>query len=166
VKNPTFALTLSFLAVGAAAGYAADRYAMARSARIERVEIQEMLKKSVALAAEHPHAFGTGSPASLSDLSLKLLAQEAAVSRNVPLGYLSETERETEKGRREHQVLVRLVNAGHRNLVLYLQDLELRGGGARVKELHIRPSRECLDCYEEVEVVLSKTVASPDEKKP
>ncbi len=167
MKSPVFVLTLAALAVCAAAGVAADRYTAARAAREERDQAQQDLKKAVALVAEHPRAFGPDAPAPGSDaLSLKALAQEAAAARNVPLGYLSESERDADKGRRERQVLLRLVNAGHPNLVLFLQDLESRGGGARIKELHVRPSREIADAYEDVEIVLSKTVAVSPEKKP
>jgi len=166
VKNAAFALTLAALAVCAAAGYAADRYSAAKSAREGREEAQQALQKAVALSAEHPRAFGANAATPTGDSSLKSLAQETAASRNVALGYLSESERDTEKGRHERQVLVRLVNAGHPNVVLFLQDLEARGGGAKIKELHVRPSREIPDAYEEVEVVVSKTVASTTEKKP
>lgn len=166
MKRPAVALTLAALVVCAAAGYAADRYAAATVARVEREEAQQALKKAVGLAAEHPRAFGPNAAAPGGDSSLKALAQEAAASRNVSLGYLSESERDVEKGRRERQVLIRLINAGHPNVVLFLQDLETRGGGARVKELHVRPSREIPDAYEEVEIVVSKSVATPDEKKP
>lgn len=166
MKNPAVVLAFAALAVCAAAGYAADRFAAARSAREEREQAQDLLQKAVALAAEHPRAFGPDAAAPTGDSSLKTLTQEAAAGRNVAIGYLSESEREAEKGRRERQVLVRLVNAGHPNLVLFLQDLEHRGGGAKIKELHVRPSREIPDAYEEVEVVLSKTTAAPAEKKP
>jgi hypothetical protein len=166
VKNPAYVLALAVLAVAGAGGFAADRYAAAASARREREDAQQSLKKAVALAAEHPRAFGPDAPTPGGDSSLKTLAQEAATGRNVSLGYLSESERDTDKGKRERQVLVRLVNAGHPNLVLFLQDLETRGGGAKIKELHVRPSREVPDAYEEVEIVLSKTISVAPEKKP
>jgi hypothetical protein len=166
VKKSAFVLTIAALGVVAAAAGASNRYAAAAAARAGREEVQQALVKAVALAAEHPRAFGPDAAAPMGDSSLKALAQEAAASRGVSLGYLSESERETDKGRRERQVLLRLVNAAHPNLVLFLQDLETRGGGAKVKELHLRPSREIPDAYEEVEVVLSKTVAAQTERKP
>jgi hypothetical protein len=164
VRNPAFVLALAALAVVAAGGFAADRYGAARAAREEREDAQRSLEKAVSLAAEHPRAFGPQAILPATDSALKTLAQEFAAGRNVTIGYLTESERETDKGRRERQVLVRLVNPGHPNLILFLQDLETRGGGARVKEIHVRPSREIPDAYEEAEIVLSKIVA--EEKKP
>jgi hypothetical protein len=156
VKSPVFVLTLVALAVAAAAGVAVDRAAAARSARDEREEAQRQLEKAVALAAQHPRAFGARSALPAREAGLKSLAQETATERNVTIGYLSETERDADKGCRERQVIIRVVNVGHANLVLFLQDLENRGGGARIKEIHVRPSREIVDTYEEAEIVLSK----------
>lgn len=159
MKSPAFVLTLAVFAVAAAAGFAADRRAAAASARAEREDTQRRLEKAVALAGEHPNAFGSRSAPAARDAALKSLAQEAATGRDVNLAYLSESDRDSDKGRRERQVIVRLVNADHANLVLFLQDLEARGGGARIKELHVRPSKNIPDAYEEVEVVLSRVSA-------
>ena len=165
MKGSLFVLTLIALAVAAAGGFAADRYSAARTAREERDEAQRALEKAVRLAAEHPRAFGPHAVApSSGESGLKTLAQEFATSRNVTIGYLTESERESEKGRRERQMIIRLVNAGHPNLILFLQDLENRGGGAKVREIHVRPSREITDAYEEAEIVVSKF--APEEKKP
>ena len=166
MKTPAFVLTLVALMVLAAGAYAADRCAAARTARGNREEARLQLEKAVELAAAFPRAFGPLATAPTRDAALKTLAQETAVNRSVTIGYLAESERDADKGRRERQVILRLVNAGHSNLVLFLQDLERRGGGAKVKEIHVRPSRVISDAYEEVEVVLSKVSASPEEKKP
>jgi len=165
VKHPAFVLTLAALVVAASAGFAADRYSAARLAREERDEARRSLEKAVKLAAEYPRAFGPQAMVPLAGESgLKTLAQEFAASRSVTIGYLTESERESEKGRRERQVIIRLVNAAHPNLILFLQDLESRGGGAKVKEIHVRPSRDIVDAYEEAEIVVSKL--APEEKKP
>lgn len=164
MKSPTFVLSLAALAA-AAGGFSADRYAAARQAREEREEAQAALEKAVKLAADHPRAFGVHAITPVAgESALKTLAQEFATSRSVTIGYLTESERESDKGRRERQVLIRLVNAGHPNLILFLQDLESRGGGAKVKEIHVRPSRDVADAYEEAEIVVSKL--APEEKKP
>jgi len=166
MKNPIPVLILAGLVVASAGAYAAERYAGVLSARQECRDLEQSLGKALALAEGHPRAFGSIAPANSAGGPLKALAQEAAVSRNITLAYLSESERDAEKGRRERQVLVRLQNAAHSNLVLYLQDLEVRGGGAVVREIHVRPSREIPDTYEDVEVVLSRTSVAPAEKKP
>jgi hypothetical protein len=166
MRSPAFVLSLAALAVLASAGLAADRWVAARAARAEREEAELALEKAAVLAREHSRVFGPLAAAPARDASLKVLAQELATGRNVTLGYLSESEREGEKGLRERQVILRLVGAAHPNLVLYLQDLESRSGGAKVKEIHVRPSREVPDVYEEAEIVLSKSVAAPEGKKP
>jgi hypothetical protein len=167
MKSPAFVLGLVALLVAGAGGFAADRGFSARTARAEREEAQGQLEKAVKLAAEHPRVFGPEAvvhPA--GDSTLKTVAQETATSRQVTIGFLSESERDADKGRRERQVIIRLVNAGHPNLIRFLQDLESHGGGARVKEIHVRPSREVPDAYEEAEIVLSKVSGAPADKKP
>jgi hypothetical protein len=166
MRSPAFILSLVALAVAAAGAFAAERGLAARTARSQREEAQSQLEKAVKLAAEHPRAFGPQAVTSAGDSALKTVAQEAATSRQVTIGFLSESERDADKGRRERQVIIRLVNAGHPNLILFLQDLESRAGGAKVKEIHVRPSRELPDAYEEAEIVLSKVSAAPVEKKP
>jgi hypothetical protein len=49
---------------------------------------------------------------------------------------------------------VRLVHPAHRNLVLFLGDLEARAG--RVREIHVRPSTSKADHYEEAEIVVAR----------
>jgi hypothetical protein len=165
VKSPAFVLTFAALLLAAAGGFAADRCSAARQAREEREEAQRSLEKAVKLASEYPRAFGPHAVAPVAGESgLKTLAQEFATSRSVTIGYLTESDRESDKGRRERQMIIRLVNAGHPNLVLFLQDLESRGGGAKIKEIHVRPSRDIPDAYEEAEVVVSRF--APEEKKP
>jgi len=161
-----FALILAVLAVCIAAGIAADRMAVASSARREREAARESLRRAAALLVEHPQVFGPGASSRTGGVSLKTLVEEAARIRNVSLGYLSETQRETDRGPQERQVLIRLLNAVHSNVVFFLQDLETRSCGARIKELHLRPSRVLPDTYEEVEVVVSKGVPKTDGKGP
>jgi hypothetical protein len=165
-KRPTLVLGLAALTFLSGAGFAADRWAAARAARGAREEAEGCLEKATALARKYPRVFGPLPSPSARGSSIKVLAQEFAASRNVTLGYLSESEREGEKGRRERQVILRLMDAPHPNLVRFLEDLEGRSGGAKVKEIHIRPSREIPDAYQEAEIVLSKGVTAAPEKKP
>jgi hypothetical protein len=155
-------LALGLLAVLAAGGAHLDRVGARDQVRLEREAAQAQLETALRQAATRPSRFGVLAAAPAADGSLKPLAQELAASRQVPLGYLSESERDGEGGRRERQLVLRLVNAPHPNLVRFLEDLEARGAGARVKEVHLRPSREHPDAYEEAEVVLAR----PAEKAP
>jgi len=166
VRSPVFVLTFAAAALIATGGFALNRYAAARNARGARESAQRDLEKAVKIAAEHPRSFGPEAVPAQTGAALKSLAQGLATSRGVTIGYLTENDREADKGRRERQVMIRLVSPGHQNLVLFLQDLESRGGGAKVKELHLRPSKDVTDAYEEAEVILSKTAPVAEEKKP
>ncbi|HEV3029547.1 MAG TPA: hypothetical protein VG457_18360, partial [Planctomycetota bacterium] len=122
-------------------------------------------ERAAHLIAQHPDSFGVhGSTA--EEGSLKTIAQECAARHGVTIGYLAENERDTEKDRREHQVILRVANAPHSSLIHFLEDLERRRAGAWIKEIHVRPSREVADTYEEAEIVLSKSSAASLEKKP
>jgi len=162
MRHGGIVLLASLLAAAGAGAFALDRAAGFRSASIERDSAQKDLESALALAERHPRAFGPGAGSS-GESALKGLAQQSAKNRGVTIGFLSESEREAEKGRRERQIHVRLVNAPHRGLVQFLEDLEAKGSGATVKELHLRPSPDG-DVYLEAELVLSKLVSAPGEK--
>jgi hypothetical protein len=156
---------MALMAVSVSGLYAVDRYAHARELARERESAERDLDQALGLISQHPTLFGSHMTGGEGG-DLKVIAQESASRRGVSIGYLSESDRETEKGRREHQVVIRLAGAPHPNLVLFLQELEKRGAGSRIKEIHVRPSHEVPDAYEEAEIVLTKTVASPSEKRP
>jgi hypothetical protein len=130
----------------------------------ERERVVGRLVEARTLIARNPELFAAD-PRPASDLALKGLIQEAAARQGLQVGFLSETEKESGKGRREKQVSARLVRAPHAKLVPFLADLESRGQGALVKELHFRPTKELSDHYEDVEVLLARLAAAP-EKKP
>ncbi len=162
MKRSLAPLVLGLLALLGAAGFMTQRLGALRLARTGRESAQTQLESALKLAAKEPGRFGTLAPASTPDGSLKPLAQELAAARSVSLGYLSENERDSDGGRRERQLVLRLLNAEHPQLVRFLEDIEARGGGARIKELHLRPSRELANAYEEAEVVIARAT----EKKP
>jgi hypothetical protein len=166
VKTPVLILTSMIAAAIAAGIYAANRFTTDRNARDQRIDAQEQLQTAMRLADEYPRAFGPQASSPASESPIKTLAQEFATSRGVTIGYLSESERDANKGKRERQVLIRLVNASHPNLVHFLEDLESRGCGARIREIHVRPSRVISDAYEEAEVVVSKVVRAAEGKTP
>ncbi len=145
------ALAASFLLGGAV--FAIERSLALSQARESRETATRELEDALKLAARHPGAFGAGA-APAGESALKTLAQDLAAKRSLAIGFLSETDREAERGRRERQVIVRLVHPVHGNLVRFLGDLEAQGGGARIKEIHVRPSTSEADRYEEAEVVV------------
>jgi hypothetical protein len=165
MKSARIVLALCVLGILGAGLFAADRYAKARVIRQDRENAEGELGRALGLVSGHPALFGPHGTRS-DPGSLKALAQESATRRGVTIGYLSENEREADKGRRERQVIIRIANAPHSSLVLFLRELEGGGTGAWIKELHVRPSREIADAYEETEVVLSKLVTTQGEKKP
>ncbi len=118
------------------------------------------LAEAQRIVDRHPQAFGSARAAGV-EVSLKTVVQEAAGKHGVPIASLSEVEREAGKGRRERHVVTRLVRAEHPKLVAFLSDLEEKGGGAKVKELHLRPSKDQTRVYEEAEVTLSRIFSSP-----
>jgi hypothetical protein len=165
MRTDRIVLVLSVLVVLGAGAFATDRYLAARVARQDRESAQRDVEAAALLISKHPQSFGFKGTTS-EEGSLKTTAQESAARHGVTIGYLAENERDTEKGRREHQVNLRVANAPHSNLVHFLQELERLGAGAWVKEIHVRPSREVADAYEEAEIVLSKSSAATLEKKP
>ena len=143
------------LAVLGTAALAADRFLAARSARARLEETAADYAKAARLAGDHADFFARKGT-SPHDSILKTLAREAGQKRGLNIAYLSESEREAGKGLKERQVTVRLVQATHPALVLYLDEVERGGAGARVKEIHLRPSAETTNAYEEAEVVFAK----------
>ncbi len=136
-------------------GFAIERGIACAAVRdVRRAAVRE-LEEAIQLTARHPGAFGDQAPVA-ADAPLKSLAQEVAAKHGVAVAFLSESEREADGGRRERQVIVRLTHPAHRKLVGFLGELESRGGGARIKEIHVRPSSSKSDHYEEAEVVVSR----------
>jgi hypothetical protein len=140
--------------VVASAGFALER-SLALSASCDaRTTATAELEGALALAAKHPGVFGR--PAISTDGSLKSAVQDFAARRGLAIGFLSESERETDRGGRQRQVVVRLVQPTHGNLVRFLGDVEMQAG-AIVKEIHVRPLNSQADVYEDAEVVVVRS---------
>jgi hypothetical protein len=88
-------------------------------------------------------------------MPLKTLVRELGSRWKLGIGYLTESDKDAGRGRREKQVLVRLTGAPHENLVNFLMEVERDSGGAVLKEVHLRPSEEATGVYQEVEAVIS-----------
>lgn len=134
--------------------FAVDRFAALDDARTASTLAQEQLASAQEMAHRHPEAFGLNANRG-SSVDLKRLVQDSSARNGVSLLYLNETERDAGESIRERNVLARLVNVPHDKLVTLLADLETNGGGARIKEIRIKPSPARSDIYQEAEAVLT-----------
>jgi hypothetical protein len=160
-KAATWVLILFLLGGG---WYTVEGLLSARLRGAERDRFVARLSEAQALLARHPDIFRGGAGAPAGDLPLKTVLQDASTKHGLQLGFLSEADKEAGKGRREKQVSARLVRAPHEKIVPFLADLEALGAGSVVKELHLRPSKEQSDLYEEAEVVFSRAYTAPGGK--
>ena len=144
------AIVVAFFA--AAAFFCIDRYVFMTSAKAALAEKQEGLAKAKQLYSANPHLFGTSDK---SKIELKVLVQEASARTGVSLSFLTETEKEIGDGIKEKNVQCRAVNVPQAKLVSFLADLESRSGGARIKELRLKPAAEQSDVFQEAESVLA-----------
>jgi len=166
VNRHILALVVVLSAVVAAGAFAFHRYDTFRGIRRTRELVEAELEAAVHLARQQPRSFGREAPTIANPAGLKTLAENLASRRSVTIGYLSESERELEKGHSERQVVIRVINVPHASLVRFLSELEEQGAGAKVKEIHLRPSRDLPETYEESEVVLSKVYTIAGRDKP
>lgn len=154
-------LRLLLLAAIVVSGYAAlDRYLAWQEAQTAANQQVEDLQAAHEAFARHPGAFspGTNDPGARN---LKAIVQGAVVRNNVPVVFLSETERELGRGIIERDVTARAVNVAHGPWVRFLADLEA-GGKATVKELRMKPAPRQNSVYEEAETVVSLRWAAPE----
>lgn len=139
--------------------------AMGASARAHiRDAALRKLREARTLALRHPSVFRADTSL-FGEVPLKALVQNTARKHGLRIAFLSEMEREAGKGVRERLVSARFSGSPHSKFVLFLLDLEKEGAGAKVKELHLRPSKDTSDVYQDGEIVFSKLFAAP-EKKP
>jgi hypothetical protein len=146
------------LAVLASAALAADRGLASRFSGKALEAALGDIREARALVERDPSAFGTPPPVG-AQAELKTTVQQVGARHGLSIAYLSEGERDAGQGRREKQAVTRLVNAPHDKLVPYLAELERVCGNARVREFHLRPSREANGVYQEVEFTLARPLA-------
>lgn len=154
-------LRLLLLIALAGAGYAAlDRYLAWQEVKVAADRQLEDLQAAQSAFARHPGAFapGTDDPGARN---LKALVQGAVARNNVPVVFLSESERELGRGVVERDVTARAVNVAHGPWVRFLADLEANGK-ATVKELRMKPAPRQNGVYEEAETVVSLRWAAPE----
>jgi len=150
-------MTWLFLSAPIGAGwFAVAELLSARAAGTERESWVRKVSEAKVLLSRHPDVFKPTASRTPSDVSTKAIFQESSVRHGLQLEFLSEAERDGGKGKRERLLSARFVRAPHDKLVLFLGEVEARGGGAFLKEIHLRPSKEVSDLYEEAEVVLSR----------
>jgi hypothetical protein len=155
-KIAAWAIVLSFLGSG---WYAAESILSCRLQSGERDRFVAKLAEAEALLARHPDIF-TRNAVATGDLPLKSILQDSSTKHGLQLGFLTEAEKEAGKGRREKQVSARLVRASHDKFIPFLAELEARGTGAVVRELHLRPSKDQSAVYEEAEVVFTRVYSA------
>lgn len=134
--------------------FTGSRYAEFDAARAQLEESRELLQEARGLANNHPEAYGPNASGG-TKLDLKQLVQESGAKNGISILYLSETERDAGESVRERNVLTRTVNVPHSQLIAFMADLEARGGGARIKEIRIKPKGDKADTYQEAEIVLA-----------
>lgn len=136
------------------AAFLVDSLIACRIASDRRDRAAAKLNEARSLARSAPSVFAQA-PTRRSGMPLKTLVRELGSRWKLGIGYLSESDKDAGRGRRERQVLVRLMGAPHENLVNFLKEVERDSGGALVKEVHLRPSEEATGVYQEVEAVFS-----------
>jgi len=150
----TWNLTV-LLALGAGAFAALERYSayapVQAQAELRQVQTEEAQRIGVA----YPDAFG----AQAVPMPLKSTVQAAVARHGVSVTFLAESEKDLGKGLRERNVIARLVNVPQAKLVAFLADMEAQGG-ARVKELQLKPAKDRSGSYEEAEAVVSQLTAA------
>ena len=147
--------------------FTGSRYATYDAAQSQLEESRALLQEAQTLATNHPEAYGSNASRG-AKLDLKQLVQESGAKNGISILYLSETERDAGESVRERNVLTRAVNVPHPQLIAFMADLEARGGGARIKEIRIKPKGDKADTYQEAEIVLAVRwlVEKPSPKDP
>ena len=155
---------LILIALAAAGFVAFDRYLALDSARTALSETRDQLDESSRLAATHPKAFGLDGKQ--GRVSLKNIVQETSARHGIPIVYLTETEKDVGDKVRERSVIARAVNAPHGKFVRFLAELELKGNGAKIKELRLKPSVTQPGIYQEAEAVFSHRHLAEESPEP
>jgi hypothetical protein len=143
--------------------FGADAALGARLALRERDRSEEKVREAYQLGTRHSDLF-SGALHSSGDVPMKTLVQEAATKEGIQIAFLTESDKDMGKGKKEKQISARFVRSPHAKLVSFFADIEARGGRAKVKELHLRPSKEQTDAYEEAEILYSRITRSPEAK--
>jgi hypothetical protein len=162
MRNTVILPIVSIVSVLLACGFAIERYGSMGEARAASTTAMEQVSKAQEMAWEHPEAYGVNANQG-AKTDLKRMVQEAGARNGVSLLYLSETERDAGDSVRERNVMSRLVNVPHAKLVAFLADLESKGGGARIKEIRIKPALDRSDVYQEAEAILAIRWLTPKE---
>lgn len=164
MKTRSILSSLVFAALIGSGAYAFNRLMALDDAQAAHVLRMEELDEARHLVQAHPEAFGANSGNS-TKTDLKGLVQQSSSRNGVVLMYLTETERDAGEKIKERNVVARAVNVSHAKLVAFLADLENRGGGARIKEIRLKPATDRSDVYQEAETVLALRWVTESESK-
>lgn len=152
--NAYLSRTLIAVAFAAASIFAIERYVAVSAQQAEIQKLRESLNGAKHLAADHPGAFrNAATPAGRA--SMKSLFQDASNRHGITVAYISEAVRDAGDKIKERTVTARATNVPHAKLVALLSDLETLGGGARVKEIRVKPAAVGNGIYQEVESIVA-----------
>lgn len=155
---------IAFASLIGTGAFAVNRFVALDEATTTQTLRMEELDEAQHLVQAHPEAFGINSVAAVKS-DLKGLVQQSSSRNGVVLMYLSETERDAGERIKERNVVARVVNVPHAKLVAFLSDLENLGGGARIKEIRLKPAADRSDVYQEAETVLALRWVTESEPK-
>jgi len=161
-RGPVLFVVVSVLV---AVAFAADRYLAYRAAREERDASVAQLETALGLLKAHAEDFDANATKG-KRVGLKTLVQESGARSGVTLVYVTESEKEAGKGLRERSVTARMGAVRQEKLVAFLSDVEDRGGGAKVRELRLKPDKAQSGLYQAAECVVSLRVPGARESAP
>lgn len=157
-RNRRVAVMVVATSVLAAGAFALSRYrAYGQTEVVLQQRVQELARADRAWR-EHPTALSGASAG--PGVELKTLVQEGSLRHGVSVVQLSESTRDCGSGHREQSVVARMTDVPQASLVSFLWEVEQRGEGTRVKELHLRPAKQGLGRLES-EVVFVRRYVGP-----
>lgn len=154
-RLPTLLVAIAIILT---ATFALKKYLDFAAARAELTEKIGRLEDANAVYLQNSLIFSNSVRPAAPEL--KLLVQSSSTRNGVLLSYLTEMDKDVGEKVREHNVICRAINVSQPKLVKFLAELEAQGGGAKIKELRLKPAADRFDCYQEVDVVISVVVAN------
>ncbi len=152
----------TIILVACATVFAAFKYVAMADARAQMELKSGQLENAKAMLQKNRGAFAGGGQ-NFTPAALKNLVQQSSAQHGVTIIYLNDNEKEIGEKVHECNVVWRAVNVKHSNLVLHLADLEARAGGAKIREIRLKPSPFISDVYAEAETVLTARRATLQE---
>ena len=144
----------SMLALALTTLFAGERFWLYSQAKQDFGSRVQSLVEAQQLIAANPKAFDTGD-SKIQRIDLKPLVRTASQKNGIQLIYLTESEKDLNRGIKEQSVIARAINVPHKNLIAFLVQLEQQGAGTRIKEIRLVPDKHRSGIYKEAECILS-----------